>query len=213
MLQEFLNRNRDTLIARCRSRVAARRAPPPTEEELWYGIPLFLDQLITTLRLEQASASISSSSNIGGTAAQHGNNLFRRGFTVGEVVHDYGDLCQVITEVATEQSATISAPEFRMLNRCLDHAIAGAVTEFGRQSHAFTSDEYSSAATADRILIGVEDECGGLPEGRAEEISPCAISLARAVCSRSTFRGLLWRSREGTAARSGASARTAAMSQ
>ena len=162
MLEEFIIRNRATLIARCRAKVATRRAPRATGQELWYGIPLFLDQLLNALRLEQASGSsaagsatpiaqaaiqkTSSSSAIGRTAAQHGNELLRRGFTVGQVVHDYGDLCQAITDLAIEQNATVSAAEFRTLNRCLDEAIAGAVTEFGRQRDELTSDDCTRAA-------------------------------------------------------------------
>ena len=135
MLEAFLSGNRETLIARCRSKVAARRAPQATEHELWYGVPLFLDQLIEALRQEHASGSpeagtvTPNSSEIGTTAARHGNELLRKGFTVGQVVHDYGDLCQAITETAMEQNATLSAAEFRTLNGCLDHAIAGAVSE------------------------------------------------------------------------------------
>jgi hypothetical protein len=48
------------------------------------------------------------------------------------VVHNYGDVCQAITEMATQQDANISANDFRMLNHCLDNAIASAVTEFNR---------------------------------------------------------------------------------
>jgi signal transduction histidine kinase len=150
LLQEFLSRNRDMLIARCRSKVATRRAPRAAEQELSYGIPLLLDQLINTLRLEQLGTS--SPPDIGRTAAEHGNELLRAGFTVGQVVHNYGDLCQAITDVAIEQNATVSAAEFRTLNRCLDDAIADAVTEFGRQRQEFTSDEYTRA-TNERLGI------------------------------------------------------------
>ena len=152
MLQEFIRRNRAALIGRCRSKVATRRAPRATEQELWYGIPLFLDQLVDALRLEQASTApaaiqkAESSSAIGRTAAQHGNELLRQGFTVSQVVHDYGDLCQAITDLAIEQNATLSAAEFRTLNRCLDDAIAGAVTEFGRRRDELTSEEFTRAA-------------------------------------------------------------------
>ena len=52
---------------------------------------------------------------------------------MAQVVHDYGNLCQVITGLAVEMNAAISAAEFQTLNLCLDDAIAGAVTEFGRQ--------------------------------------------------------------------------------
>src|SRR6185503_3251689 len=153
MLPEFLAKNRDTLISRCRSKVAMRRAPRAAEQELAYGIPLFLDQLITALRLEQAAGSKEdgpSSPEIGKAAAQHGNELLRRGFTVGQVGHDYGDLCQAITDVAVEQQADVPATEFRTLNRCLDNAIADAVTEFGRQRDEFTTDE-SARSTNERL--------------------------------------------------------------
>jgi signal transduction histidine kinase len=69
-------------------------------------------------------------SEIGVTAARHGHELLQRGFTVDQVVHDYGDLCQAITELAFEHDAPIHVDEFRTLNRCLDNAIAAAVTEF-----------------------------------------------------------------------------------
>jgi len=150
MLQDFLSKHRDTLIARCQSKVALRRAPRAAEQELSYGIPLFLDQLIDALRLEEPGAA--GSSDIATAAARHGDELFRGGFTVGQVVYDYGDLCQAITDVAIEQGAAVSAAEFRSLNRCLDNAIADAVTEFGRQREAATSDE-ATRSTNERLGI------------------------------------------------------------
>src|SRR6185369_6164763 len=75
----------------------------------------------------------------------HGNELLRTGFTVDQVVHDYGDLCQAVTEMAMEQGAAVTADEFHTLNRCLDDAIADAVTEFGRQRDQFTADESTRA--------------------------------------------------------------------
>ena len=58
---------------------------------------------------------------------------------MSQVVHDYGDICQAITELAIEQRAPISAEEFHTLNRCLDTAIAEAVTEHARMTAAKTS--------------------------------------------------------------------------
>ena len=49
------------------------------------------------------------------------------------MVHDYGDACQTITELAIERNVLISTEEFRALNKCLDDAIAEAVTEYERQ--------------------------------------------------------------------------------
>lgn len=79
--------------------------------------------------------------DIGNTAGKHGNELLRKGFTVDQVVHDYGDLCQAVTELAHESNATITVDEFHTFNRCLDNAIAQAVTEFGRQRDQYISEE------------------------------------------------------------------------
>src|SRR5688572_5926994 len=129
MLHEFIALNREEIIRRCRAKVATRSVPPPTELEIDHGVPVFLDQLQIALRLgETTSPEISRS------AIKHGHDLLRQGFTVSQVVHDYGDVCQAITELAVELNAPISTADFRTLNRCLDDAIAGAVTVYGRES-------------------------------------------------------------------------------
>jgi signal transduction histidine kinase len=128
VLHEFIAVNRDEIIQRCRAKVATRSIPPPTEVEIDHGVPVFLEQLRNALRLgETTSPEISTS------AIRHGHDLLRQGFTVSQVVHDYGDVCQAITELAVELNAPISTEDFRTLNRCLDDAIAGAVTEYGRE--------------------------------------------------------------------------------
>jgi len=128
MLHEFVTVNRDEIITRCRAKVVARSAPPPTKSEIDHGVPMFLDQLVEELRL-----GLSQHPEINKTATRHGNDLLRQGFTVSQVVHDYGDVCQAITDLAVETAKPISADDFRTLNRCLDDAIAGAVTEYGRE--------------------------------------------------------------------------------
>jgi signal transduction histidine kinase len=127
MLHEFITAHRDEIIGRCRAKVANRSIPPPTDAEIDHGVPVFLNQLIEALRLHQTT-----SPDISSSAIQHGRDLLRLGFTVSQVVHDYGDVCQAITELAVELNAPISTNDFRTLNRCLDDAIAGAVTEYGR---------------------------------------------------------------------------------
>ncbi len=134
MLHEFLTENRDELVTRCRAKVAKRSAPQVTSTELEHGIPLFLEQLIGTLFEELGVPRDGSSKQpmeIGATAERHGDEIFRKGFTVDQVVHDYGDLCQSVTELAAELKAPVTVEEFRTFNRCLDNAIAEAVTAFG----------------------------------------------------------------------------------
>ncbi len=135
MLHEFLATNRAEIIARTREKVAARPAPRATDEELESGIPLFLDQLIDNLRLSRLSSEAMDVS-----ATIHGGDLLRRGFTVAQVVHDYGGVCQAVTELADETKASITADEFHTFNRCLDDAIAQAVTEFTRAREQSIAD-------------------------------------------------------------------------
>src|SRR6185436_7326954 len=135
MLYEFITLNREDIIRRCRAKVAVRSIPSPTEAEIDHGVPLFLDQLVGVLRLGQ-----SSSAEMVSSAVLHGSDLLRQGFTVSQVVHDYGDVCQSITELAQETDAPISTGDFRMLNACLDNAIADAVTQYGRERNQSTID-------------------------------------------------------------------------
>jgi signal transduction histidine kinase len=60
--------------------------------------------------------------------------LLEQGFTLDQVVRDYGDVCQAVTNLAFETGAPIAVDEFRTFNRCLDNAIAGAVTEYSRHN-------------------------------------------------------------------------------
>src|SRR5271167_2523584 len=106
-LHHFLTLNRDELIARTRAKVAQRPWPRASPSELESGIPLFLTQLAETLRLENTDVPFSASA-IGSSATKHGGHLLAMGFTVSQVVHDYGDVCQAITELAVERKATIS---------------------------------------------------------------------------------------------------------
>lgn len=153
MLHAFLTRHRAEIIARCRAKVAARSAPPPTHAEVEHGVPLFLDQLVEILRLRSLS-----SSEIRDGAARHGDEMLRLGCSVGQVVYDYGDVCQSVIELALERGAPITKAEFCSLNRCLDDAIANAVTEYSRQRDRRASDEetgrYAAFSHELRNLLG-----------------------------------------------------------
>lgn len=152
MMHDFLSNNRDELASRCRIKVGQRVGRSATEKQLKDGIPLFLDQLIRTLEIEQSSDPMDSRrisgpagggtalSEVSVSAAQHGKDLLNLGLTVDQVVHDYGDLCQAITDLAVERDAPFQVDEFRTLNRCLDNAISDAVTEFSYQRDTINAD-------------------------------------------------------------------------
>jgi signal transduction histidine kinase len=161
MMHEFLSNNYEELTQRCRTKVAQRPTRKATPEQLQNGVPMFLSQLIQTLRVEQTSTPLDSLkisgpsggggaalSEMGVTATEHGRELLKLGFTVDQVVHDYGDLCQAVTDLAYERDAPFQIDEFRTLNRCLDNAIADAVTEFSYQRDFVISDRQLDAENA-----------------------------------------------------------------
>lgn len=165
-LHEFIADNRDELIERCRIKVRARPSPPPTDVEIDHGVPLFLDQLVDEL---EHGPTLADDISEGGQ--KHGRDLRHQGFTVGQVVHDYGDICQSVTDLAVERASPISTDDFRTLNRCLDNAIAGAVTQYTReQATGCAPDELqallSTAITAFDVLqtgtVGIAGRTGTL---------------------------------------------------
>jgi signal transduction histidine kinase len=134
---------------------ASRCAPKTTESESAHGIPIFLDQLIQTLTAEQTPepllGRLLSTGSGGGAAAElaatatlHGRDLFERGFTLEQVVRDYGDVCQAVTNLAYEAGAPIAVDEFRTFNRCLDNAIAAAVTAYGNTQASAAEDDFQT---------------------------------------------------------------------
>jgi len=139
MLHEFITTYRDAIITRTREKLTDRPWPLVSTSELEYGVPLFLTQLSETLRWEMTPTPFSQNV-IGESAVRHGRELRALGFNISQVVHDYGDISQAVIEVAVERRVPITTEEFHTLNRCLDAAIAEAVTEHAR----ITSDSRSS---------------------------------------------------------------------
>jgi len=131
-LHEFLAANRTEILDRSRTKLVERGVPAPTASELPDGLPHFLDQLVTVLAGKRGEPAAGAGS-LAASATVHGADLLRRGLTVGQVVQDYGSICQSVTEVADERYVAITADEFHTFNHCLDEAIAQAVTEYEHQ--------------------------------------------------------------------------------
>jgi hypothetical protein len=158
MLHEFLTANRTELITRCKDKVAKRLAPSENLAALEYGVPLFLQQLVEALRLHKNPSDLGSTpvvTAINLAAGRHGADLLLQGYSVEQVVRDYGDVCQAVTELASEQGESISTDEFHIFNRCLDDAIAEAVTSFGSARQVIIDDQ---AETLQQRLTVYSDE-------------------------------------------------------
>ena len=154
MMHNFLIANRHELERRCREKVAARPDRSPNTQQLEQGIPMFLDQLIRTLQAESkgdltrglavsgpATGAPDRQAEVGVSAAMHGADLLTLGYSINEVVHDYGDLCQAVSDLSIELNEKFDIAEFRTLNRCLDNGIADAVTAFSDRRDLVIADE------------------------------------------------------------------------
>jgi hypothetical protein len=159
MLTEFLLRNEKEILALTEAKTRELAGDHPTSAQLKLGLPVFYRQIIDVINhagspvspppkdvgaIAQAAdqndepamaqaAGQPIEAGVARAAEAHGKHMEHLGFTLSHVVHAYGALCQSITEVATEQSARINTSEFHVLNRCLDVAIAGAVTGYQTQ--------------------------------------------------------------------------------
>ena len=181
--------NRTLLIDRCRIMVARRSSSKLACPELAHGIPIFLDQVAKTLVIEQrslvgegelvSSNSGGAESGVGAIATLHGRDLFEQGFSVEQVIRDYGDVCQAVTSLAMEIGEPISAKEFRTFNRCLDDAIAGAVSEYSQLKDTQTGATHRATIDAER---GIED----LKQQLETELTQSRTALADATAALST---------------------------
>jgi len=135
MLYEFLITNRDKILASTRRKANDLSENRPVSEESERGLPRFYDHLVVELRREARGKPKRTDRKHGAMSTlRHGRELSRLGYTVSQVVHGYGVLCQAITEIAGKERAHITAAEFSTLNLCLDQAIAEAVTGFTKDA-------------------------------------------------------------------------------
>ena len=153
MLHEFLVENREEILSLTERKSLELAGFRSSSDQLKQGLPIFFRQLTKILQLEHPAFAPSvvemakaadeedepalakatgrpDDVELAEAAGRHGAELLRLGYTLSHVVHAYGSMCQAITEVATNKKYPVTANEFHNLNRCLDVAIAGAVTEF-----------------------------------------------------------------------------------
>jgi K+-sensing histidine kinase KdpD len=156
VLHEFLKTHEREILAKCEAKSAELGGLQNLSEDMKTGLPAFFSQLRNVLEQTPAEPEESSvdrpamaraanasdepaiaraagrpfEAEVALAAGHHGSELQKRGYTLSHVVHAYGSMCQAITELAIEKKEPIAPVEFKKLNRCLDVAIAGAVTTF-----------------------------------------------------------------------------------
>ena len=156
LLHAFLLKNEKEILSMTEKKSLELTGVRPSSDQLKQGLPSFFMQLMSSLkngractdcnppnksRIVEAAGKddeegIAKASGrpeeveMAKAAGMHGKELLRLGYTLTHVVHAYGAMCQSITELAATKNSTVTANEFHDMNRCLDIAIAGAVTGF-----------------------------------------------------------------------------------
>jgi signal transduction histidine kinase len=158
MLHDFINDNREFILGKCNAEMVKLAGTKEISVAMRGDWKTFLDQLGELLDASAISfhhwsigKSAASSRKRNGetpgieyleaadadvlepTAARRGPEFLRMGYTLSDVVHAYGIVCQAVTTSATELKYSISSDEFSRLNLSLDIAIAAAVTEYEKQ--------------------------------------------------------------------------------
>ena len=136
-LHATLAARRDAVIARWKGTVEGTLAPEAMPAvELVDHLPTFLREVIAALRMDAGLASETLTPDETLTAAQHGEQRLRLGFSLDSVVREYGALREAITAVAREAGAEISYRELAVIDSAPIPGIARAVSEYSRQRDA-----------------------------------------------------------------------------
>jgi signal transduction histidine kinase len=147
MLHQFLMEERKEILALCAEKVLKSSDQKSSNAELEEGLPLFYDGLIQVLKRAEQETSESEKDTLArehigrGIAIHHGEEAQKLGYTLSQVIHGYGCICQGITEYAENNDQPITAREFSFLNLCLDNVIAEAVTAYDRVQRETTESE------------------------------------------------------------------------
>jgi signal transduction histidine kinase len=104
--------------------------------ELVDTLPRFLDELVSSLEMSGRALHALAPMPTGPLrtiAVAHGEQRMRLGFSIDEVVREYGLLHEAILELAEESGYVPRAAEQRVLARAISRATAAAVSEYARR--------------------------------------------------------------------------------
>ena len=203
VLHEVLAAKRDDVMARWKAQVLGKLAPegmPPLE--LVNHIPKFVDEIVSALRADSGLSSTGPSPEESTTAAGHGAQRLRLGFSLDSVVREYGSLRDAILETARDSGAQLTFRELQVVFDGIVTGIAHAVSEYTHQRDAellrqanehfaFIAHELRNPLSAATIAFSFLKKTGRLPVGsrsvgaleqglqRASELIDQTLQIAR----------------------------------
>jgi signal transduction histidine kinase len=129
-LHEVLSERKSDVLQRWLDEVRGSLHPESMPRvELLDHLPAFIDQLVVSLRQQDAVDATD-------VAEIHGGQRLALGFSLDSVVREFGAMRVAIVTVAQSVGVTITARDFEVLFDSVINAIAGAVTEYARQRDA-----------------------------------------------------------------------------
>ena len=137
-LHEVLKARRDEVLRRWKGIVVGTLAPESMGPmELVDHLPSFLEEVIDALRAEASFGSPTAEKGAQvSTAAEHGRQRLRLGFSLDAVVREYGALRDAIVATAAQGGASLSLRELQIVFDAIVNGIAEAVSEYSRQRDA-----------------------------------------------------------------------------
>src|SRR5687768_13774917 len=133
-LYEVLASRRDEVMLRWRAMVQGTIIPESMATvELVDHFPEFLNEVIGALRTDAGLTTREEAPDESATAADHGEQRLRLGFSLDAVVREYGALRDAIISTANEWDCVITFREFQSIFDSTLTGIASAVTEYARQ--------------------------------------------------------------------------------
>jgi signal transduction histidine kinase len=174
-LHEVLAARRDDVILRWKEQVRGTLAPEAMPVlELVNHIPQFVDEIISALRADSGLSSRGPLPEHSATAAGHGAQRLRLGFSLDSVVREYGALRDAIITTAREAGAELTFREHQVLFDAIITGTARAVTEYTqqrdaellRQTHehfAFIAHELRDPLTSSTMAFNLLKSQGQLP--------------------------------------------------
>jgi len=136
-LHDILVVKRDEVLRRWKTQVQGTLAPEAMPAlEIIDHVPEFLDEILAALRADAGLLSAAPPSKQSTTAATHGAQRLRLGFSLDAVVREYGALRQTIVTAASDEGAALTLRELEVLVDCIVNGIASAVTEYTQRRDA-----------------------------------------------------------------------------
>jgi signal transduction histidine kinase len=149
--------------------------------ELIDHLPQFVDEIIATLREGTRASDTALATDESTTAAEHGTQRLRLGFSLDSVVREYGALRDALIATAVDAGLQPDLAELQLVFDCIIAGVAHAVSEYtyqrdaelrrqANEHFAFIAHELRNPLASAAMAFHQLKESGTLPQLRAVEI-------------------------------------------